>query len=87
MHLKNITPTFCLFAILQLLSCKENNNSDCLVDADKFRNAYNYPDLQNKRIQICFLMQSKIPFHVAIHLFMLPGQRVISQNLMNKTLV
>jgi len=49
MHLKNSTSAFCLFVVLQFCSCKENNASDCLVDSGKFQNAYNYPDLQNKK--------------------------------------
>ncbi|MEP6845429.1 MAG: hypothetical protein ABI861_05475 [Panacibacter sp.] len=49
MYLKNITAAFCLFVVLQFCSCKEYNVSDCLVDSGKFQNAYNYPDLQNKK--------------------------------------
>lgn len=49
MHLKNIGFLLCFCIILQMFSCKENNNSDCSVDADRFQNAYNYPDLKNKK--------------------------------------
>ncbi|QEC68690.1 hypothetical protein FRZ67_15765 [Panacibacter ginsenosidivorans] len=49
MRLKNIIIFFCLCTLLQMLSCKEINSSECFADADRFQNAYNYPDLQNRK--------------------------------------